>query len=1110
MSKQRVGLGVVAIVTMLTVAAAAPVTKDPDAVPGPAAMNAATLEGLSLRAIGPAFMSGRIADIALDPSDDSVWYVAVGSGGVWKTANAGTTWTPIFDDQGSYSIGCVTVDASDPNVVWVGTGENVGGRHVGFGDGVYLSRDAGASFANVGLAASEHISRIVVDPRDSRRVWVASQGPLWSPGGDRGLYLTSDRGATWKKTLGGGDWTGVTDLSLDPRDPQVVVAATWQRQRTVAVLLDGGPESGLHKTTDGGVTWRRLGAGLPTEAMGKIGLARSPQDPDVLYAVIELANRTGGVWRSADGGESWVKGAPAVGRATGPHYYNELVASPHAFDRIYLMDYRIQVSDDGGASFRDLTEKGKHSDNHALVFRRDDPDYLLVGTDGGLYESFDLARTWRFLANLPVTQFYKVAIDDAAPFPTIYGGTQDNCTQGGPLRTDTQNGIRNRDWFLVTGGDGHQPAVEPGNPAIVYAEMQQGYLVRHDRSTGETISIRPQPEPGDPAERFNWDAPIVVSPHAPTRLYYASQRVWRSDDRGDSWRPLSPDLTRGGERLGRPLMGRVWSHDAPWDLDAMSHFGTVTSLAESPLVEGLLWAGTDDGLLQVSEDGGGSWRAIPIATLPGVPAAAFVNDVKADLFSAGTVYVALDNHKQGDFAPYLVKSTDLGHSWRSIAGDLPARHLVWRVIQDHQVPELLFAATELGLFFSPDGGARWVELNGGVPTISFRDLAIQRRDDDLVAASFGRGFFVLDDYAPLRTLSDEALKREATLFPVRRAWWYLERQPLGGEGPSDQGASYFVAPNPPFGAVVTYLLRDNYLSRKQARREREKPLAASGADTPFPPWEELDREAREEAPAVLLTVRDAAGEVVRRLTGPTTAGVHRVAWDLRRGAVDPVTATAKPAEEWDEDAGKGVLAPPGAYSVSLAVRVDGVVRELAGPVRFAVEPLHAAAAIPGAGPTAAAAYHQRVAEVERALDGVGQALADARTRVGLLRTALEHSPVAPGSDLDGAVRGLETRLTELDVTLNGSGARRSIGEPVTPSLADRLWAAAPSGGGSTHGPTTTQRRSLELVETGFAALRAGLAAIVEGELPALEARLEAAGVPWTAGRALPMVRPPAP
>jgi photosystem II stability/assembly factor-like uncharacterized protein len=728
--------------------------------------------GLKLRSIGPAFMSGRIADIAIHPEDENTWYVAVGSGGVWKTVNAGVTWTPIFDDQSSYSIGCVTVDPNNPHTVWVGTGENVGGRHVGYGDGIYKSMDGGKHWKNMGFEASEHISKIMVHPENSDVVWVASQGPLWKKGGERGLYKTTDGGKTWKKTLGDEVWTGVTDILIDPRNPDVLYAATWDRHRNVAAYLGGGPGTGIHKSTDGGETWMELTEGLPEDYMAKIGLAISQQNPDIVYAAIELDRRTGGVYRSADGGMTWEKQSDAVAGATGPHYYQELYASPHHFDRLYLVDNHMQYSTDGGKTFKRLNNAHKHGDNHAIAFKKSDPDYLLVGTDGGVYESFDLGDHWRFMENLPVTQFYKVAVDDAEPFYNIYGGTQDNSTQGGPSRTDNVHGIQNSDWRVILNWDGHQPATEPGNPNIMYGERQEGNISRIDLATGEVVDIQPQPGPDEGPERFNWDAPILVSPHQPSRIYFASQRVWRSDNRGDKWEAISGDLTRNQNRIELPIMDRKPSWDNAWDFLAMSNYNTITSLAESPLQEGLIYAGTDDGLIQVTENGGESWRKIEVGSLPGVPSTAFVNDIKADLHDVNTVYVALDNHKFGDFAPYLLKSTDRGKSWTSIKGNIPDRTLVWRVVQDHVKPGLMFAATEFGIYFTVDGGTKWTKLEGGAPTISFRDLAIQKRENDLIGASFGRGFYVYDDYSALREVSESQLQEEATLFPVRKAWWY--------------------------------------------------------------------------------------------------------------------------------------------------------------------------------------------------------------------------------------------------------------------------------------------------------------------------------------------------
>ena len=772
--------------------------------------------GLKFRNLGPALTSGRIADIAIHPENENIWYIAVGSGGLWKTINAGTTFEPIFDKEKSYSIGCVTIDPNNPATVWVGTGENVGGRHVGFGDGIYVSHDEGKTWKNMGLKASEHISKIIVHPDNSDKIYVAVQGPLWSKGGERGFYFSEDGGNTWTKTLGNDEWTGVTDIVMDPNDPSTLYAATWDRHRTVAAYMGGGPGSGIHKSIDGGQTWTKLTQGIPKSNLGKIGLAISPFDSDVIYAAIELDRKKGGVYISENGGASWSKQSDAVSGGTGPHYYQELYASPHQKGRLYLMSNYVQVSDDHGKTFKFMNEKKKHVDSHAMAFKKDDPNYVLFGTDGGLYESYDLTKTWRYFSNLPVTQYYKVAVDDSEPFYNIYGGTQDNGSHGGPSRTTSAEGIYNHDWWITLGADGHQSATEPGNPDITYGEFQQGWLWRIDQTTGETVFIQPQPAEGEPHERFNWDAPILVSPHKPTRLYFASYRVWKSEDRGDSWTAISDDLTRNEERLTLPIMGKQQSWDNPWDVDAMSNYNTITSLAESPKQEGLIYAGTDDGILQVTEDGGNSWRKIMLGSIKGVPNRAFVNDVRADLYDANTVYLVLDNHKEGDFKPYLLKSTDKGRTWTFISGNLPKQLLTWRIVQDHVDKDLLFAATEFGIYFTKDGGKNWKQLKGGVPTISFRDITIQRRENDLVGASFGRGFFVLDDITPIREF-DPSKKSEVQFFNTRPAYWYVPK-----EGVYGQGNNTWVAENPPFGAVFTYYLPQKYESLKEQRTKKEK------------------------------------------------------------------------------------------------------------------------------------------------------------------------------------------------------------------------------------------------------------------------------------------------
>ncbi len=1091
-----------ALVFVLGVACGSPAISGPaHAAEDDSPLAEGTFEGLKLRSIGPALMAGRIADIAIHPEDNNVWYVGVGSGGVWKTENAGITWKPIFDDQGSYSIGCVTIDPSNTNVVWVGTGENVGGRHVGYGDGVYRSEDGGGSWKNLGLKDSHHISKIIVHPEHSNIIWVAAQGPLWSKGGDRGLYKSADNGESWEKVLGDDEWVGATDIVIDPRDPDRLYAATWQRHRNVAAYMGGGPGTAIYRSTDGGETWEKLTKGLPKSNMGKVGLAISPQNPDVIYAAIELDRRTGAVYRSDDRGGSWEKRSEAVAGGTGPHYYQELYASPHAFDRIYLMDVRMRVSDDGGKTFRAVNTKNKHVDNHALVFRPDDPDYLLSGNDGGLYESYDLGESWRFIANLPVTQFYKVAVDDAEPFYNVYGGTQDNNSQGGPSRTDNRHGIRNCDWFITMFGDGHQSATEPGNPDIMYAEMQQGLLVRNDRTTGEIIYIQPQPGADEDYERFNWDAPILVSPHLPARLYFASQRVWRSDDRGDSWTPISGDLTRDQERIELPIMDKTWSWDAQWDFFAMSNYNTITSLAESPLQEGLIYAGTDDGLIQVTEDGGESWRAIEVGDLPGVPETAFVNDIKADLFDVNTVYVALDNHKYGDLNPYLVKSTNRGNSWRSIVGDIPERTLIWRLVQDHVKPELLFAGTEFGVYFTIDGGERWIKLKGGVPTISFRDLAIQRRENDLVGATFGRSFYVFDDYRVLRHISEDQLEQEATLYPVRDAWWYIERPVLGFSERASQGDAMYAAPNPPFGAVFTYYLSEGLKTKEAVRQESEKKLIKDEEDVPFPGWKEMEAELRQEEPMIWLTVRDDQGNVVRRVPGTVDKGFHRVAWDLRLPPTDAIRDRGERGGEEEDRGPTGILAMPGDYTVTLSKEVDGTSADLSEPVPFKVKRLHEGA-LEGRGEAETEAFWNRIAELNRGVSAASTALSDALKKVDAMGEALARTPAAPGG-LDAQLHELRETLLDLDQELNGNRAKREVGEKVKPTIRGRLRFARGGISNSTYGPTPNLEKTLRIAEDQFTEFKVALEDAIERQIPEMEAALSAAGAPWIKGQAIP-------
>ena len=1049
------------------------------------------LASLPLRTIGPALTSGRISDFAFHPDHKHVYYAAVSSGGLFKTENNGTTWTPLFDGEGSYALGVVELDPTNPNIVWVGTGENNAQRSVGFGDGVYKSTDGGVTWSNMGLADSGHISQIWIDPEDSDTVLVAAQGPLWNPGGDRGLYKTTDGGATWDRILEIDENTGVNEFVVDPRDSNRIVASSYQRRRHVWTMINGGPGSGIHRSDDGGATWTEITSGLPKDNMGRIGLAGAPSHPDRIYAIVEANDDERGIYHSDDFGLRWEKRSDHM--TTAPFYYNEIVVDPVDPERIYSVDTFTHVSNDGGRTWAWVGIEHRHVDDHALWIDPDNTAHLIIGGDGGIYESLDAGANWRFMSNVPIAQFYRIQPDYSEPFYNVCGGTQDNNSLCGPSRTTTRHGINNADWNLILGGDGYEPQFDPDDPNIIYAQYQYGGLARYDKTSGERVYIAPHPASGEDDYKWNWNTPLIVSPHNSKRLYFAAEKLFRSDDRGNSWRAVSPDLTRQLDRNALDVMDRVWSIDAIGKNDSTSIYGAAIALSESELVEGLIYVGTDDGVMNVTEDGGETWRRVD--KFRGVPDMSLIEDTVASLHDPDVAYATIDNHKRGDYKPYVLKTENRGRSWSLISGNLPERGSAHTIVQDHVDPNLLFVGTEFGVFFTQDGGSSWHQLKSGFPTIAVRDLEIQRRENDLVVGTFGRGIYILDDYTPLRTSADEI--EPAHLFDVRDAWSYVVGDRWGYGERGFQGAGFYVADNPPFGAVFTYRLDESIEPASKVRRKAEIEIEKDGGDTPYPPWDTVRAEDREEDPAVLLIVRDSDGTVVRQVAGETAKGLHRTAWDLRWPATDPVRLTP-PANRapWSSDP-QGPLAAPGRYTVSLAIRQDGKLTEVAGPKPFAVKSL------PQGNETSnnlddVVAFQRKAGELYRAVMGAGALTGELNQRIDHLKAAIPRTPAADET-MEQRLRDIEARLDELVVLLSGDSSVASRNEPTPWSVTRRA--------GSVYGLLLNVRSDVPaMYEESYAIAAAEFRGVLEeltsidADLGSLEAELERLGAPYTPGR----------
>ncbi len=1050
-------------------------------------LKAPTFSGLKFRSIGPAFKSGRIADFAVNPLNPSEYYVAVACGNIWKTTNSGITFNPVFDNYGAYSIGCLAMDPKNHHVVWAGTGENNHQRALGYGDGVYKTIDGGKSWKNMGLKDSRQIGMIAVHPSNTDIVFVAAEGSVWGPGGDRGLYRTDDGGKNWTKVLEISEHTGVNNVIITPGNPDIMFATSEQRRRHVHTKIGGGPESAIYRSTDGGENWEKLSAGLPSVDKGGIGIAVSPVNPDVIFAIIEAAEGKGGFFRSKDRGASWEKMSDHT--ASG-QYYNEIYCDPLDVDKIYSLETRTKVTKDGGKTWKNVGGKYRHVDDHALWIDPDDTEHFLIGGDGGVYETFDGGKNYLFKSNLPVTQFYRVNVDNTEPFYWVYGGTQDNSSIGGPSRNTSTSGVTRAEWKVTLGGDGFWQAIDPENPDIVYSEYQYGNITRYDRKSGENISIKPQPGLGENTFRWNWNTPLIISPYSNTRLYCAANKVFRSDNRGNSWKAISDDLTAQIDRNSWPVMGKYWSMDAVVKDVSTSLFGTIVSLVESPVKEDLLYIGTDDGLIQVTENAG-IWQKID--DFPGVPQYTYVSDILASRFDENIVFASFDNRKRDDFKPYILKSTNKGESWKSISGDLPENGTVHTIVEDFVNPQLLFAGTEFGVYFTYNGGENWVQLKSGIPTISVRDMVVQERENDLVLATFGRGFYILDDYSPLREITSDILEKDAAIFPVKDALMYVKSR-----GADRRGSTDYVAANPPFGATFTYYLKEIPVTKNQQRKKNEKELFEKSDPIPMPDKEAIKAEKREIPPHLIFIIKDDEGNVVRKLYSKPQKGINKVTWDLRYQGTSGLQMKKDKFNVFT-DGSPGITALPGEYSVSMSLFVDGEVKEVTGPVEFNAVLLNNST-LPQEDREEVAAFQKEASNLYRAMRGTEKTAVELAKRLEYIKQAVHNMPDFP-LELMNKVAILSGEVNDIIFVFRGADDKPSKEEnPPGPVPLNQRMNSINRGHWRSLGITETMQSSYDILTEEFPPLLERIREIAEVDIKELENELDNAGAPWTPGR----------
>lgn len=1066
------------------------------------------LAGMQARAIGPAGMSGRIAAIDAVASDPAIVFVGAATGGVWKSVDGGLTFAPMFDKQPVAAIGALAVFQANPAIVWAGTGESNVRNSASVGDGVYRSLDGGRTWKHVGLDGTERISRIVLHPTDPDVAWVAALGREWGENPERGVFKTSDGGATWQKVLYVDERTGAADLAIDPASPNTLFAAMWQYRRWPFFFRSGGPGSGLFVSHDGGATWkkRQQEDGLPKGPLGRIGLAICQSRPNVVYALVEAEKSA--LIRSDDGGHSFVTVNDKPNVSPRPFYFADIRVDPECPTRVYALDYDVRVSDDGGKTFTSLPgAKDLHGDFHAMWIDPHHGEHFYLGDDGGFSESLDCGRTMRFITNLPLGQFYHIAVDDQLPY-SVMGGMQDNGSWHGPSSVWAHGGIHNYEWANVGGGDGFDVRSDPTDPQIGYAMMQGGALVRWDLRAGVERPIR-VPQGDGPKLRFNWNAGLALDPFAPGTIYYGSQFLHRSTDRGDTWTTISPDLT-----TNNPL----WQHQdqsgglTP-DVSDAENYCTIIAIAPSPRERGVIWVGTDDGRIQLTRDGGASWTSVE-GNVKGVPTNTWVPHITASRYDAGEAFIVFDDHRRSNWTPYVYHTTDFGKTWTSlVTPELRGWALV--VAQDPVKRDLLFLGTEFGLWVSLDGGAHWLPFRHGVPTVSVMDLAIQEREADLVIGTHGRSALIVDDIRPLRELSAGVLAEPIHVFDGATGQEYARRPEAGAY---NFGAGEFHGESRPYGAILTYSLNLPELplpdaDKEKERREKERAakLAAGygwGPEAPKRVTPEAAQPAGDEAPKATIRVLDASGTIVRTFTAPATLGVNRAVWDLRRDAFKQPPHPQELGKYEREPAGPEM--PPGSYTA--VVSYGG--HEARAAVTVLADPRSA---------NTAADWQRRWTAIvaagalnDGAVDAIRR-IRDTRADVEAILTRMREQAAekaAPGEvaeqqkkvaeqPLAKSGRALVEHLTALEKRL--WTPPETVGMPAENDVMSAIGQAAWGLQGSWAPPTPSDQARLERARGKLAEVLKDTDALFSGELATFRHDVDAAGI-----RLLPEVAPLAP